>query len=308
MRPAPAPLEPARRWRFLPPLLWMALIALGSSSALGADHTEGWASAALGHLLPHASPALIYDLHAALRKMGHVVEYGILAVLWRRALAPAPRALVGALALAAAYAGVDEWRQGLAPNRDASVLDALLDSVAAAAALASWEGSGRVAAITFRALAWAATLGAALAAAGPRWTWRSDRSPRRSGSPRAASWSRRRRSAAPPGWPTAGRGPPRPGRSEPDGPPGTGGRERGRAGQTAGRGAAGPRGGERRGSAGPIEPDDHLDVRRVGEHVDRLDRLHAVARGAEDPQVPRQRGGIAGDVHHPCRAQPGQGA
>ncbi len=166
MRPAPAPLEPARRWRFLPPLLWMALIALGSSSALGADHTEGWASAALGHLLPHASPALIYDLHAALRKMGHVVEYGILAVLWRRALAPAPRALVGALALAAAYAGVDEWRQGLAPNRDASVLDALLDSVAAAAALASWEGSGRVAAITFRALAWAATLGAALAAAG----------------------------------------------------------------------------------------------------------------------------------------------
>jgi VanZ family protein len=166
MRPAPAPVEPARRWRFLPPLLWMGLIAMGSSSALGADHTERWASAALGRLLPHASPALIYDFHTALRKMGHVVEYGILAVLWRRALAPAPRALIGALALAAAYAGVDEWRQGLAPNRDASAVDALLDSVAAAGALAAWEGRGRVAAITFRALAWAATLGAALAAAG----------------------------------------------------------------------------------------------------------------------------------------------
>jgi VanZ family protein len=151
--------------RFAPPVLWMGVIAVGSSSPFGADHTGGWMAAVFGRLFPDASPLVLAAIHVALRKMGHVVEYGILAVLWRRALAPAPRALHAALAIAAAYAALDEVRQGLVPNRTASGLDVLVDVAGASLALAAWEGV-RPGARTLRLAGGAATLVAILALAG----------------------------------------------------------------------------------------------------------------------------------------------
>src|SRR5688572_23046043 len=100
---------PSRVRRFLPPVLWMGLIALGSSSLLAGDRTGRFLLTLLAHLAPWASDAAVAAIHFGLRKLGHVVEYGILAVLWHRALSPAaPHAGLTAFLLTVAYGGLDE--------------------------------------------------------------------------------------------------------------------------------------------------------------------------------------------------------
>jgi len=142
-----------RHWpglgRYAPPVLWMAAIAVFSSSLFGADRTGGLTLALLGRLLPGAGPDLLHGLHGLVRKMGHVVEYGILATLWLRTLAPgrAPgRAAVWAVALSAAYAAVDEAHQALTPNRSPAGADVLLDAAGAWLAVACLQAPGPVAA------------------------------------------------------------------------------------------------------------------------------------------------------------------
>jgi hypothetical protein len=148
--------------RFLPPLLWMALIALGSSSLLAGERTGQWFPALLGRLGPWASPATLAAAHYGFRKLGHLVEFGILAVLWRRALAPSTRAVPIAFAVASLYAGVDEWRQGLTPDRSPAVGDVVIDALGALLGLAAWEGPGPLAARAGRAAAWGLGVAAAL--------------------------------------------------------------------------------------------------------------------------------------------------
>jgi hypothetical protein len=148
--------------RFVPPLLWMVLIALGSSSLLAGERTASWLPALLGRLAPWASPATLAAAHFGLRKLGHLLEFGILAVLWRRALAPSTRAVPVAFVVASLYAGVDEWRQGLTPDRVPAVGDVVIDALGALLGLAAWEGPGPLAARTGRAAAWALGLAAAL--------------------------------------------------------------------------------------------------------------------------------------------------
>lgn len=149
----------------------MGVIAVLSGSLFGAERTGAWLLPLLGRLLPGASPALLHGLHAVVRKMGHLVEYGILAALWRRALEPSrtpARAGVWAVILAALYAVVDEARQGLAPNRTPSALDVLIDTAGAILAVSCLEGEGPAARTAVRLGRWAATavalgsLGAAL--------------------------------------------------------------------------------------------------------------------------------------------------
>jgi VanZ family protein len=129
----------------------MAVIAAGSSSLLGSDRTAAWTLAVLGPLLPGLSPGALELVHTAARKLGHVVEFGILAVLWRRALQPSKGALVRAFVATAAYGVVDELRQGLAPTRSPSAMDVLIDMAGALLGLAAWEGYGRLVRLLLRA-------------------------------------------------------------------------------------------------------------------------------------------------------------
>lgn len=159
----PAPHSPAR---FLAPLLWMGLIALGSSSLLSGDRTSRWMLTLLGHLAPWASPATIHATHFGLRKLGHLGEFGILAVLWHRALAPSPRAVMAAFLLAATYGGVDELRQGLDPSRVPALSDVAVDALGAWLALAAWTVPGPLLTATLRVAAWGTGLLAGLAVLG----------------------------------------------------------------------------------------------------------------------------------------------
>jgi VanZ family protein len=138
----PPRLAPRGPTRFLPPVLWMGLIALGSSSLLSGDRTGRWMLALLAQLAPWASPDLLAGAHFGLRKLGHLVEFGILAILWHRSLVPAPRAVSAAFALAAAYGGLDELRQGLDPTRTPALGDVVVDAVGAGLGLAAWTGPG----------------------------------------------------------------------------------------------------------------------------------------------------------------------
>jgi VanZ family protein len=170
-----------RAARLLPPLAWSALIAWFSSAGWHGGATlpliEPWMRA----LLPWAAPEQIAGAHWLLRKTGHVVEYAVLALLWRRALAvpgaPAPRR--GPLALAALTAVLDEAHQAITPGREGSIADVLLDAGAAAAALhVAARGAGRAADGVARVLLWTAAVGGTallaihLAVAVPSgWLW-----------------------------------------------------------------------------------------------------------------------------------------
>jgi VanZ family protein len=136
-RPAASPVA-----RFAPPLGWMILIAGLSSHYFGGEHTAtvfGWAAS---WLLPAASVERLEVLHGAFRKLGHLVEYGVLCILWMRALAPGRslrRTAALAFVLAVAYAGIDEARQSLAPNRTPSLGDVGIDAGGAGLAASLWR-------------------------------------------------------------------------------------------------------------------------------------------------------------------------
>ncbi|MBV9010062.1 MAG: VanZ family protein [Verrucomicrobia bacterium] len=120
-----------RYW--LPILVWMTLIFIGSSDVLSAEHTSRVIEPLLRWLWPGISPAAIVKMHFLLRKAGHVSEYAVLAVLVYRAVVNtllfrrpfASAALV--LGTCAIYAASDEFHQSFVPSRTASVRDVMID-------------------------------------------------------------------------------------------------------------------------------------------------------------------------------------
>jgi VanZ family protein len=154
--------------RYGSPVAWMGLIAFLSGDLFAAEHTGAWLLPVLQRLLPTVDRGGLDALHAVIRKLAHVIEYGILAALWRRALAPAasaPWAGWWALLLAASYAVVDETRQGLAPSRTPSALDVAIDTAGALLAVACLERDSGPARFARTLARWAA-VGLALASAG----------------------------------------------------------------------------------------------------------------------------------------------
>jgi VanZ family protein len=164
--------------RFLPPLAWSTLIAWFSGAGWGAGATLPLLEPWLRALAPWATPEQVVALHALARKAGHVIEYAVLALLWRRALTP-PDAWRAPLLLAALTGALDEAHQATTPTRQGSIADVLLDVAAAALALlVATHGAGRVADRLARLLLWAAAAGGTallaidLAAAAPAgWLW-----------------------------------------------------------------------------------------------------------------------------------------
>jgi VanZ family protein len=166
---------------FLPPLLWTGLIAWFSGAGWGAGVTASLLEPWLRALWPGALPEQIAALHGLVRKTGHVVEYAVLALLWRRALGPAGAAGPWRvpLLLAGVTAVLDEAHQATIPARDGSPADVLLDVAAAAAALSvAGQGVGATADRLARILLWVAAAGGTalllidVAAAAPAgWLW-----------------------------------------------------------------------------------------------------------------------------------------
>lgn len=126
--------------RWLPVALWATVISVLSTDAFSGEHTATFLRPFIALLLPGASPDTIVAAHAVVRKLAHVTEYAVFALLVFRALDRPGRAAtavaLGALAFCAVYASLDELHQSFVPSRGASPVDVALDTFGAALGLA----------------------------------------------------------------------------------------------------------------------------------------------------------------------------
>jgi VanZ family protein len=130
-----------RYW--LPPIALAVTIVLASGAELSAGHTREWLLAIVHALLGHSLEGPRFELlHFAIRKLGHLTEYGLLGLLNFRALRgerPGVKGtwLIAAVAVAAGVACIDEVRQSFVPSRTGSPIDVLWDTAGAAIAQAA---------------------------------------------------------------------------------------------------------------------------------------------------------------------------
>jgi VanZ family protein len=133
---------------WVPPVVWMAVIAAFSTASFGAGTTGTIIPPLVGWLLPWLSPEHLDLAHVAVRKAAHLAEYAVLAGLWARGFARdrvlgGRAAAAAAFALSVAWACADEALQSLAAGRDSRPADVLLDAAGAGAALALRPGRWR---------------------------------------------------------------------------------------------------------------------------------------------------------------------
>jgi VanZ family protein len=152
---------------WLPPLAWTAIVLWASTSSFGSDQTGSVLGPLFRWLLPWATPAQVAALHASARKLTHLIEYAVLALLWFRALRREPTPPGGAtwtaLSVAVACALLDEYLQSKTTTRSGSLIDVALDTTGAIIALTvarhDWR---RVADVTTAILLWVAGIGGAI--------------------------------------------------------------------------------------------------------------------------------------------------
>src|SRR6266404_679946 len=73
-----------RYW--MPAIVWMAVIFLGSTDMLSAEHTSRFLVPFLRWIDPQISLVALNAIQLGIRKLGHLTEYAILAMLLWRAL------------------------------------------------------------------------------------------------------------------------------------------------------------------------------------------------------------------------------
>jgi VanZ family protein len=120
---------------------WAILIFDLSTQGFGSNFTQGLLAWALELLHLRVSPRSFHLLHALLRKLAHLTEYAIFALLlygppgektqrlWR------PRRAVFSIVGAALYSLTDEFHQLSVSGRHGSLLDCGLDTLGATLAM-----------------------------------------------------------------------------------------------------------------------------------------------------------------------------
>ncbi|HEY3066884.1 MAG TPA: VanZ family protein [Methylomirabilota bacterium] len=137
------------RASWMPPVVWMIAMTVFSSPMGSAENTAGVIVPALRWLMPSATGPELESIHFLSRKVAHVLEYAVLAVLWMRALTtdlPRPRARAAlAFVICVAWAALDETHQAFVPSRTGSPRDVAIDAVGAMAGLiaagAGWRAT-----------------------------------------------------------------------------------------------------------------------------------------------------------------------
>jgi VanZ family protein len=131
--------KPVKNW--IPVVVWIAVMFVGSTDILSAQHTSRFLVPFLRWLDPTISYRTIQTIHFALRKAAHFAEYAILAtLLWRAfrgTFARMPRLAVSTVTflVAAFFAASDEYHQAFMPSRTSSVRDVMIDCSGALAAV-----------------------------------------------------------------------------------------------------------------------------------------------------------------------------
>ncbi len=120
---------------WLPLLVWLGVIFLGSTNLMSAEHTSRLIVPFLLWLKPGMAPDRILFILIVMRKCAHVGEYAVLALLLWRALRSVPTTLqpkrpilfIAVLIACAVFAASDEFHQSFFKSRTPSIRDVLLD-------------------------------------------------------------------------------------------------------------------------------------------------------------------------------------
>lgn len=139
MNPSKSANSPA--WKaWVAAILWLGLIAFESSNGLSAEKTGGILYPLL-HFLFGLDPVRFLTWHFLIRKIGHIVGYSVLSLLFFRAWSATIQVTGGprwsmvwagiAFTMTALVASLDEWHQTFLPSRTGTIRDVALDSAAA---------------------------------------------------------------------------------------------------------------------------------------------------------------------------------
>lgn len=119
---------------WMPAIVWMALIFIGSTDMLSAEHTSRFLAPFLRWLDPQITWATLNAVQTIIRKLGHVTEYAILAaLLWRGvrgcAVWKSKMSILFAIVwiACAIFAASDEFHQSFVPSRTSSFHDVMID-------------------------------------------------------------------------------------------------------------------------------------------------------------------------------------
>jgi VanZ family protein len=156
-RGAPDPAR-VRRRAWLAVAACSVLILVFSGDEFSAGATSRILRPLLRWLFPELDAAALHDLHMAVRKAAHVVEYALLGLLAFRALrlspaTPLSRAVALGLGLVVAVAAADELRQAALESRTGSIADVGLDLAGGALGVGLLLASQRVVAAPTRSAA-----------------------------------------------------------------------------------------------------------------------------------------------------------
>ena len=127
----------------MPLIIWMTLIFVGSTDVLSAEHTSRFLAPFLRWLDPQISWVALNSIQIFIRKLGHLTEYAILAILLWRAFQSAAFwklstwiSLTILLICCAIFAASDEFHQSFVPSRTSSFNDVMIDVCGAMIGLA----------------------------------------------------------------------------------------------------------------------------------------------------------------------------
>jgi VanZ family protein len=123
---------------WLPVLVWIGVIFLGSTDLLSAEHTSRFIVPFLRWLKPDISPETLAAIHLVVRKCAHVCEYAVLALLLFRAAIcttnlkrSMPIVYVSVWVGCFLVAATDEFHQAFVASRSASARDVMIDGAGA---------------------------------------------------------------------------------------------------------------------------------------------------------------------------------
>jgi VanZ family protein len=128
---------------WFPVIVWMGVIFFFSTDLGGGEHTSRFIGPLIRWLKPDISSDNFEGAQFALRKLAHVIEYAILAMLILRALRQTvpnagfftPKEVLLVLTLITLYAITDEIHQSFVSTRIGTPVDVLIDTVGGAIGL-----------------------------------------------------------------------------------------------------------------------------------------------------------------------------
>lgn len=115
-------------------LVWLGIMFIGSTDVMSAEHTSRFLIPFLRLLKPDISPEALAEIHFFTRKLAHVSEYAILAMLSWRALRGGTSLRmrmsilrVAILTACAIFAAGDEFHQSFIASRTSAAGDVMID-------------------------------------------------------------------------------------------------------------------------------------------------------------------------------------